>query len=132
MITPFYGNQNIARYQLLKAMEKAEYQYKDKHLKIIDYAIILECINEHREIAGYIWFYKTRNAETKWSVHILVHEKFQGKFFTRTLVNSVFAFAWVMGAEEVLTENFESSLAERMGAKLIEGQVNIKLPHEWR
>ena len=112
-------------------MDKAEYQYKDKHEKIIDYAIILECLTEH-EIAGYIWFYKCRNAETNWSVHILVFEKFQGKFFTRTLVNSVFAFAWVMGAEQLLTENFEVALAERLGAKLVQGQVNIKLPHEWR
>jgi hypothetical protein len=48
------------------------------------------------------------------------------------LVNSVFAFAWVMGAEEILTENFETVLNERMGAKLVEGQVIYKLPHEWR
>tara|TARA_R100000742_G_C4274014_1_gene93794 strand:+ start:1157 stop:1555 length:399 start_codon:yes stop_codon:yes gene_type:complete len=132
VITPFYGNQNIARYQLLKAMDKTDYQYKDKHQKIIDYSIILECVNKHREVAGYIWFYKTRNAETKWVAHVLVYESFQKKFFTRTLVNSVFAFAWVMGAEEILTENFETVLNERMGAKLVEGQVIYKLPHEWR
>jgi hypothetical protein len=131
LITPFYGNQNIARYQLLKAMDKAEYQYKNKHLEIIDYAIILECLSEH-EIAGYIWFYKTHLNETKWVAHVLVYESFQKKFFTRTLVNSVFAFAWVMGAEEILTENFETVLNERMGAKLVEGQVMYKLPHEWR
>lgn len=112
-------------------MDKAGYQYKAKHRKIIDYAIILECLANH-ETAGYVWFYKMQNMETHWAIHVLVFEKFKRKFFTRTLVNSVFAFAWVMGAEEILTENFEVGLAERMGAKLVEGQVTIKLPHEWR
>ncbi len=132
MIIPYFGNQNIAKLQLLKAMKKVEYKYKDKHEKIIDYAIVLECVNDIRETAGYIWFYKCRSAETKWVAHVLVYEKFQKRFFTRTLVNSVFAFAWVMGAEEILTENFETVLNQRMGAKLVEGQVIYKLPHEWR
>lgn len=130
MIRPRVHDAELSQAALLDYMRGTDYPYMQWHEPIIDYAFVFTC-EAGDEVAGFIWCYVLEEDETAWTVHALVRPEYQKRFFSRRLVNTLLATAWVSGIDRVIVENSQTELLLRIGGYETEDGAELKLPHKW-
>lgn len=131
-VRPRIIDQEIARDWLLDHLEDSGYEYLHDHEEIIDCAFVFVC-SKGDDIAGFIWFYQCESDEHSWVVHISVVPGYHNKFFSRTLVNTIFASCYALGCNEIVAENTSKDILARMGGlPNADDGVTLNLPAVWR
>jgi len=120
-----------SRCDLLYYMRRFDYPHADAHEEIIDYSFVVTCEADD-EIAGFFWCYAVADDETTWSAHALVVPEYQGRFFSKRLMNTLFSVAWTSGADRILVENTQTDMLLRMGGYRLDDGAVLDLPHQWR
>jgi hypothetical protein len=134
MLRPVIEEQTEAREHLLGAMIETAYPYQSHHHKMLDNAFVVTIVDTRNDAeAGYFWFYALAEAETRYSIHLLVLPNHKKRFFSRTLINTCLSLMWVLGCNNVSVENSNTDLLLRIGGELNDdGEAVLSLPHEWR
>lgn len=130
MIRPRIHEAKLSQQTLLDYMHHYEYPHLENHRRVIDYAFVVTC-EAGDEIAGFMWCYLLDDDETRWSCHTMVTPKYQKRFFTRRLMNTVFSVAWVSGVNTLVVENSHQELLLRMGGRMTDDGAELDLPHKW-
>ena len=131
MIKPSVLDPEDSADDLLLAMQEQDYPHIADHEPILDNAIIFTCFSDE-EIAGYCWFYRWEADASKWIFHVLINPRYQKKFFSRTLLTTIFNFVWVLGAETIVVEDDYKELLARVGGDDTEMGCELTLPFNWR
>ncbi len=131
MIKPVMLDPQDSSDELVFAMEEQKYPHIEDHEPILEHAVILTCFNDE-EIAGYCWFYRWELDQSKWIFHVLTNPRYQKKFFSRTLLTTIFNFVWVLGADTIVVEDDYKDLLARVGGDDTELGCELKLPFDWR
>ena len=131
MIRPRIHDAELSQQVLLDHMRQFDYPYLEAHEAIISHAFVVTC--EARDgIAGFLWCYADEKDETTWIAHALILPDYQKRFFSRRLMNSLFAVAWVSGVNRILVENSQTEMLLRMGGYMTNDGAVLDLPHQWR
>lgn len=132
MIRPILGDQDAAREELYSHLEETDYEFLQDHADILKYAAVFVCFSGEY-IAGYIWFYQWEEDPHTWIVHISIVPEYRKRFFSRTMINTLFPACYALGCNAVLAENESSEILERIGGKAQpDGSVLLELPFIWR
>lgn len=132
VVRPIIGDQERARELLYDHLVDTDYEFLDEHADILRYAAVFVCFSG-ADIAGYIWFYQLEEDEYTWVVHISIVPRFRKRFFSRTMINTLFPACYAMGCNAVLAENESSEILERIGGEAQpDGSVILNLPFIWR
>lgn len=131
MIRPHmcYGDDSADR--LYDSMVDLDYPHIDDHELLLDRAVIFHCMNEDAT-AGYFWFYQLEDAPAKFVMHALVMPEYQSRFFSRTLLTTVYNSLWTLGVDCIVVEDDCSDLLVRMGGYETNLGAELDLPFKWR
>ena len=131
MVRPRVYDAKLSQDVLLDYMRAFEYPHLEAHKKIIDYAFVVTC-EVKGSIAGFFWCYCLEEDRGIWAAHALVLPDYQKRFFSRRLMNTLFALAWCSGADKILVENHHTEMLLRMGGDMTDCGAMLDLPHQWR
>lgn len=117
---------------LLNHLEKSDYEFIDEHRDVLQYAMVFTCFRGE-DVAGYIWFYQLEEDMRTWVVHISVLPEHKGRFFSRTMINTLFPACYALGCNKVIAENKSSEILARIGGEALpDGGAVLNLPFIWR
>lgn len=131
MIRPLLRSDEYEADRLYDLMVDMDYPHIEDHEDKLDYAVMFRCMNEDAT-AGYFWFYRLEEFPDKYAMHAIVKPEYQSRFFSRTLLTTVFNLLWAVGASKIVVEYDYQDLAIRLGGSETDLGVEISLPFKWR